>query len=45
MAWIDLAEDGENWRTLVKALMNFRVPQIRGPAEELFDFQEGLCSV
>jgi hypothetical protein len=26
MVWIDLAEDRDSWRTLVKALMNLRVP-------------------
>ena len=27
MDWIDLAENGDRWRVLVKAVMNFRVPQ------------------
>ena len=26
MDWIDLAQDGDRWRTLVKAVMNLRVP-------------------
>jgi hypothetical protein len=26
MEWIDLAQDRERWRTLVKAIMNLRVP-------------------
>jgi hypothetical protein len=26
--WIDLAQDKEEWRVLVKAMMNLRVPQI-----------------
>jgi hypothetical protein len=26
MDWIDLAQDTNRWRTLVNAIMNFRVP-------------------
>jgi hypothetical protein len=26
MDWIDLAEDRDQWRTLVNAIMKFRVP-------------------
>jgi hypothetical protein len=26
MDWIDLAQDGDRWRTLVNATMNLRVP-------------------
>jgi hypothetical protein len=26
MYWIDLAQDTEEWRTLVNMVMNFRVP-------------------
>jgi hypothetical protein len=26
MAWIDLAQDGDQWRALVNTIMNLRVP-------------------
>ena len=26
MDWIDLAEDGDRWRAVVKAVMNIRIP-------------------
>jgi hypothetical protein len=30
MDWIDLAQDKDRWRVLMKAVMNFRVPQNAG---------------
>jgi hypothetical protein len=30
MDWIDLAQDSDRWRVLVKAVMNLRVPQNAG---------------
>ena len=30
MAWIERAEDRDRWRMVVNAVMNLRVPQIRG---------------
>jgi len=30
MDWIDLAQDSDRWRVLVKSVMNLRVPQNAG---------------
>jgi hypothetical protein len=30
MDWIDLAEDRDQWRTLVNTVMNLRAPKILG---------------
>ena len=47
MDWIDLAQDRERWRALVKVVMNLRVPQNAGNflAENWLASQEGLCSM
>ena len=45
--WIDLAQDRDIWRVLVNAVTKLRLPQNEGNffTEELFAFQEGLCSM
>ena len=44
--WFDLAQNRDRWRNLVIAVMNLRVPQMRGtslPAENRLASREGLC--
>ena len=41
MDWMFLAQVTEEWRPVLKSVMNFGSHKIRG--EELLDFQEGLC--
>jgi len=46
--WIYLVHDRERWLTLVNAVMNVRVPKMRGIsrlAKDLLAYQEELCSV
>jgi hypothetical protein len=48
MDWIDLAVDVDRWLALVNAVMNLRVPKIRGIyrlVENQLASQEGLCSM
>ena len=48
MDWIGLAQDRDRWRTLVSAVMNLRVREIRGisglAANQLAS-QERLCTM
>lgn len=47
MDWLDLLQDNDIWRTLVKAVMRRRVPYHAGIsllAAQLLASQDGLCS-
>jgi hypothetical protein len=48
MEWIDLVQDRRQWRALVNAIMNLRVPQNAGKflsTAQLAASQEGLSSM
>jgi len=47
MNCIDLAQDGDKWRALIKTVLNFRIPCNTGffSAENWLASEEGQCSM